>query len=305
MRLVRPLLIAALLAAPMVLAPPAAAQVETREGIALQNQILQLRQEMEALRRGGMAGQPAPSAGSSVLGFGGGATRPAQPQQAPQGELVGQLLDRVSRLEEELRSVRGRAEQAEFRERELRERVEKLTGDVDFRFQQMEGQRSGAAPAAAPARPAAAAPAPAAPAQAGTAPQAQPAALARPPQRALQEGQAALARRDFAGAEAAAREVIAARDSARAVDAQILLGDALAGKRDFAAAAIAYDDGFRRNQQGSRAPEAMLGVANALIGLNNNRDACSQLGDLRSRYPNLSGPLAERVADARRRAQCR
>ncbi|NGM19373.1 hypothetical protein G3576_05055 [Roseomonas stagni] len=287
----------------MLLASPARAQVETREGIALQNQILQLRQEMEALRRGGLGAQPAPSGGSSVLGFGGGAPRPAQ-QQAPQGELVGQLLDRVSRLEEELRSVRGRAEQAEFRERELRERVEKLTGDVDFRFQQMEGARPGAsagAPAAAatPARPAAP------PAQAGATPQAQPAALARPPQRALQEGQAALGRRDFAGAEAAAREVIAARDSARAVDAQILLGDALAGKRDFAAAAIAYDDAFRRNQQGTRAPEAMLGVANSLIGLNNNRDACGQLSDLRSRYPNLSGNIADRVADARRRAQCR
>lgn len=306
MRLSRPLLLAALLAAPMVLAPPARAQVETREGIALQNQILQLRQEMEALRRGGAGAQPAPSGGSSVLGFGGAAPRPAQQQQAPQGELVGQLLDRVSRLEEELRSVRGRAEQAEFRERELRERVEKLTGDVDFRFQQMEAARpGGAAPAATPPRPAAAAAAATPPAQAGAAPQAQPAALARPPQRALQEGQAALARRDFAGAEAAAREVIAARDSARAADAQILLGDALSGKRDFAAAAIAYDDAFRRNQQGTRAPEAMLGVANALIGLNNNRDACGQLGDLRSRFPNLSGPLAERVADARRRAQCR
>lgn len=304
MRLSRPLLLAALLAAPMVLAPPARAQVETREGIALQNQILQLRQEMEALRRGGAGAQPAPSGGSSVLGFGGAAPRPAQQQQAPQGELVGQLLDRVSRLEEELRSVRGRAEQAEFRERELRERVEKLTGDVDFRFQQMEGARPGAsagaaAAAATPARPATP------PAQAGATPQAQPAALARPPQRALQEGQAALGRRDYAGAEAAAREVIAARDAGRAVDAQILLGDALAGKRDFAAAAIAYDDAFRRNQQGTRAPEAMLGVANALIGLNNNRDACGQLSDLRSRYPNLSGNIADRVADARRRAQCR
>ena len=314
MRLSRPLMLAAaLMAAPMVLAPPARAQVETREGIALQNQILQLRQEMEALRRGGAGAQPAPSGGSSVLGFGGAAPRPAQQQQAPQGELVGQLLDRVSRMEEELRSVRGRAEQAEFRERELRERVEKLTGGGGGGGEAGGAARPGGAastgaPAAAPAAVPGATPArPAAtpPAQAGASPQAQPAALARPPQRALQEGQAALARRDFAGAEAAAREVIAARDSARATDAQLLLGDALSGKRDFAAAAIAYDDAFRRNQQGSRAPEAMLGVANALIGLNNNRDACGQLGDLRSRYPNLSGALAERVADARRRAQCR
>lgn len=299
MRLCRIALLGAALAAPFLLTGRASAQIETREGIALQNQILQLRQELDLLRRGGL-GQGSTGGGSTL---GGGATRPPA-SQPPQGELLGQLLDRVARMEEELRSVRGRAEQAEFRERDLRERVEKLSGDMDFRLQQIEAQRGAAPPArpATPATPASATP-PAAPA--ATPPQAQPAPLARPPQRALAEGQAALARRDFAGAEAAAREVMAARDTARAGDAQILLGDALAGKRDFAGAAIAYDDAYRRNQQGSRAPEAMLGVANALIGLNNNRDACGQLNDLRSRFPALAGPVAERVADARRRAQCR
>jgi len=266
----------------------ATAQVETREGIALQNQILQLRQEVEALRRGGAL--PAPSA-----------PVPAAPRPSgAQGELVPQLLDRVTRLEEELRQMRGRAEQAEFRERQTRERVEKLEGDIDFRLQALEAQRGGAAPArpAAPAAAAAAggaAAAAAAPAAAGP----------RPPQRALAEGQAALGRRDFAAAEAAAREVIASRDAPRQADAQMLLGDALFGKRDFGAAAVAYDDAFRRSPQGGRSNEAMLGVANSLIGLGNNRDACAQLNDLRSRSPNLAGPLAERVADARRRAQCR
>lgn len=261
----------------------AKAQVETREGIALQNQILQLRQEVEALRRGGAL--PAPVAPS------GGSSRPS----APQGELVPQLLDRVSRLEEELRQMRGRAEQAEFRERQTRERVEKLEGDLDFRLQALEGQRAGAARSVAPS----AAPTPTAAAQPPAA------AGPRPPQRALAEGQTALGRRDFATAEAAAREVIASRDAPRQADAQMLLGDALLGKRDFGAAAVAYDDAFRRGPQGARANEAMFGVANALIGLGNNRDACAQLNDLRSRSPNLAGPLAERVADARRRAQCR
>jgi TolA-binding protein len=263
----------------------ATAQVETREGIALQNQILQLRQEVEALRRGGAL--PAPSAPVPV------APRPS----GAQGELVPQLLDRVTRLEEELRQMRGRAEQAEFRERQTRERVEKLEGDIDFRLQALEAQRGGAAPArpAAPAASAGGAAAATPPAAAGP----------RPPQRALAEGQAALGRRDFAAAEAAAREVIASRDAPRQADAQMLLGDALFGKRDFGAAAVAYDDAFRRSPQGGRSNEAMLGVANALIGLGNNRDACAQLNDLRSRSPNLAGPLAERVADARRRAQCR
>jgi TolA-binding protein len=264
----------------------AAAQMESREGIALQNQILQLRQELEALRRGGLAA-PQPSGGGSSIFGGGGAARPS----GAQGELVQTLLERVSRVEEELRSVRGRAEQAEFRERQLRERVEKLEGDLDFRLQQLESQR-GAAPSAPAARPAA-------PAAAQPPAQLTPPAN-RPPQRALSEGQAALARRDFAGAEAAAREVIASREPTRQVDAQMLLGDALLGKGDFAGAAIAYDDARRRNPQGSRAAEATIGIANAFIGLNNNRDACAVLAELR----NLSGPLTERANAARRRARC-
>jgi TolA-binding protein len=262
--------------------------MDSREAIALQNQILQLRQELEMLRRGGLA-PPQPQGGSSL-----GMTSPRAPSGAPQGELVGSLLERVQRLEEDLRLVRGRAEESEFRERQLRERVEKLEGDIDFRLQQLEGgQRRGDAAPSRPAQPAQQAapaqpPAPAAP---------------RTPQRALADGQAALARRDFGAAEASAREVIASRDAARQVDAQILLGDALTGKRDFAAAAIAYDDARRRSPRGSRSAEATVGIANAFVGLSNNRDACTLLNELRG--SNLSGPVADRAAEVRRRAQCR
>jgi TolA-binding protein len=265
------------------LSAPVQAQIDSREGIALQNQILQLRQELEAVRRGGLAA-PQPQGGSALGG--------AAPRPAVQGDLVQGLLERVQRMEEEIRTVRGRAEQAEFRERQLREQVEKLQGDLDFRLQQLEGQRQGgAAPAARPAAP---------PAQAAA-----PAAAPRTPQRAIADGQAALNRRDFAAAEAAAREVIASRDGAQQVNAQMLLGDALIGRRDFAGAAIAYDDARRRSPQGSRAPEATVGIANAFIGLGNNRDACTLLADLRSANPNLSGAVAERATDARRRASCR
>ena len=278
------------------------AQVETREGIALQNQILQLRQELDALRRAAPGGGMAPpQAGSSLLG--GGAAAPAR--SAAQGDIVQTLLERVQRLEDDLRSVRGRAEQAEFNERQLRERVEKLQGDLDFRLQQIEGQRQGAAPAQ-PARPATPAATP------GTAPAATPAQPAagaatgpRPPQRAIADGQAALARRDFPAAEAAAREVITSREPTQQVNAQMLLGDALIGRRDFAGAAVAYDDARRRSPTGPRSPDAAVGIANAFIGLNNNGDACSVLNNLRSARPDLAGPVAERAADARRRAQCR
>ena len=281
---------AAFVVTALLLPGAARAQIETREGIALQNQILQLRGELEALRRGG-AGLAPPVSGSLPPPGRGGA--------APQGELVGQLLDRVARLEEELRNVRGRAEGSEFRERQLRERVEKLEGDLDFRLRQIEEQRRG--DAGSSPRPPVGGGAVTPPAG----PQPAVAAVARPPQRALAEGQAALARRDFAAAEIAAREVVASREATRQVDGNLLLGDSLLGQRKFAEAAVAYDDALRRNRQGSRAPEAMLGIANALAGLGNTRDACVQLADLRGSFPNLSGAVAERAAEARRRAGCR
>ena len=138
------LLVALLTGAALLASPrPASAQIESREGIALQNQLLQLRQELEALRRSGAGGSALPPPSATA------------PRPAASGDIVQSLLERVQRMEEELRSVRGRAEQAEFRERQLRERVEKLEGDLDFRLQQIENQRQGAA-TPAPSRPASA-----------------------------------------------------------------------------------------------------------------------------------------------------
>jgi TolA-binding protein len=289
--MLRKLLLAAPLL-PLLMAAPAMAQMDSREGIALQNQILQLRQELDQVRRGG---------GSSL----GGA--PMAPAPSGRGgvpsELTGQLLERVNQQDEELRRVRGRVDELEFRNRTLQQQLEKLQGDMDYRLQQIEGG-GGAAPAGGR---------PAAPGQSGSlntpaAPSA-PAAPASPAprtaERALADGQAALGRRDYAVAESAAREVVASRNNARSQDAQLLLGGALLGKRDFPNAALAFDDAYKRNRQSARAPEALVGLANSFIGLNAKREACETLDNLRSEFPRLSGGLAERATDARRRGGCR
>ncbi|MBO1079647.1 hypothetical protein [Roseomonas haemaphysalidis] len=279
--MLRKLLLAAPLL-PMLMAAPAMAQMDSREGIALQNQILQLRNELEQVRRSGGGGSYVAPPASSGRGAGGGSP-----------ELTGQLLDRVNQQDEEIRRLRGRADEAEYRSRSLQQQVEKLQGDMDFRLQQLEGGGGGRAPAAA------------APASPSAAPAAPPAAAApRTAERALSDGQAALNRRDYAAAEAAAREVATGR-GARAQDGQVLLGDALLGKRDFSNAAIAYDDAYKRNRQSGRAPEALIGLANSFIGLNAKREACDTLDNLRSEFPRLSGSVAERAAQARQRGGCR
>ncbi|MCW8088505.1 hypothetical protein OF850_23280 [Roseococcus sp. MDT2-1-1] len=278
-------LLAAALLAGGIWAAPAAAQMDSREAIALQNQILQLRQEMEFLRRGG-----APVAPPMAVPRGG---------PVGGGELVNQLLERVSILEEELRRSRGRVEVLENQNGRLRADVEKLQGDLDFRLSRIEGGGGGSAASSAPARPSA--PAPAAPA----APAAASAPAPRTPEAAIREGQAALGRRDFAAAEQAAREVLASRSGAQTLNAQLLLGEALAGRRDFGNAAIAFNEAYTRSRTGPRAPEALLGLANAFTGLGSRREACDTLDDLSSQFPRLSGPLSQRAAQTRQRAQCR
>ena len=267
----------------IALAAPAHAQVESREGIALQNQMLDLRRELDALRRGGgaVAAPSAPSRGS-----------------AASGDLVQQLLGRVQELEEENRRLRGRLDVADNNDRQMRAETEKLRGDLDFRLQALE-KGAGRPAATRPPQPGPAAqaqPVPASPA-ASSAP--------RTVDKAIADGRTALAQRDFPTAEAAAREAIRARPGARAQDASLLLGDALMGKRDFQNAALAYDEAYSRNRQGARAPEAMIGLANAFQGFGARREACETLDNLRSNFPNLAGPQADRAADSRRRAQCR
>jgi len=270
----------ALLGLGLALATPAEAQVESREGIALQNQLLDLRREVDALRRGG-GSMPAPSTPSRA--------------SAASGDLVQQLLGRVQELEEEIRRQRGQLDVAENNDRQLRAEVEKLRGDLDFRLQTLE-KGAGRSAATRPPQPG-----PAAQAQPVPAPSSAP----RTAEKAIADGRAALARRDFPTAEAAAREAIRARPGPRAQDASLLLGDALMGKRDFQNAALAYDEAYSRNRQGARAPEAMIGLANAFQGFGAKREACETLDNLRSNFPNLSGPQAQRAADSRRRAQCR
>ena len=280
------ILLAAVPAIALLLAPlPARAQMESREGIALQNQILELRRDLDAVRRGGAVGAPVP-----VAPRGGGGTAP---------ESVQQLLARVGELEEETRRLRGRLEVAENANRRLTEDLDKLRGDMDFRLQQVEGGGRPAAtrppqgPAAAPApapQPPAASPSPAGP---------------RTAERAIADGQAALGRQDYAAAEGAAREVLSGRPGPRVQDANILLGEALLGRRQFQNAALAFNDAYNANRRSSRAPEALLGLANSFNGFGARREACDTLDQLRSDYTSLSGGMQNRVAEARRRAQCR
>jgi len=211
----------------------------------------------------------------------------------------------VSNLEEQMRHLNGRNEEMANRLQRLSEDVTKQLGDMNFRLQALEGGgRPGAAPPAMPPRnPTGTNPIGAPPI--GSDPPGGATRAQRTPEAMMQEGNAALARRDYATAEAAARDVLALRNTPRAYDAQFLLAQSLSGRRDYPQAAIAYDDTYKRARTGRYAQEALLGLAGSLAALNEKRSACDTLNTLRVEFPTPRPEVRDAANNLRQRAGCR
>ena len=271
---------------------PAAAQVESREGIALQNQILELRRQVQTLQDQSNRG------GGSPTNLGRGAY---PPPPAGGGDLVTQLLSRVDALEEQVRQLRGRIDETQNDVQRQGADLGKRIDDMAFQTQNPRGLAPRAAPAPSnlPLTPP--------PSSLGAAASQQPATpVRRTPELALQEGNAALARRDYTGAEQAAREVLTSgRTSPRAYDAQFLLAQALIGQRQFSQAAIAYDDAYNRARKGTHAQDALLGLANSLVAINEKKAACDTLQKLHAEYPSPRPDIREGMSASGQRAGCR
>ena len=286
-------------------AAPARAQIDSREGIALHNEILELRQQMSQLQQmqseaaGGNGGQsalppPSPEGGPPI-------------PQGASGDAVASLVVRVATIEEQMRTLDGRISEVENEQRRDHDALSKQIGDLAFKLGQ-----GGAAPAAQPsgelppdtgintgintggelgAPPPRIVP--------GT-----PALAHRAPELALKQGNAALARRDYAGAEAAAREVLALGHGPRTGDATFLLARAQAGQHEYKDAAASFYGVYKVSPRGTRGAESLLGVANALIGLGDMVPACQALAKVSAEFPRPEGYVRAGVSSARKRAGC-
>ncbi len=347
------LTVAVLLAAGLA-AAPARAQIESREGIALRDQIDELRHEVQMLQQQVSSGQ-----GGSMLGA---AAPPPPPSGSAGNDVTAQLLVRVDQLESQVRQLHGRIDelqnQLQRQTADLGKRIDDLTFLVENPKAATEAaaaaRRAAAAAAAHPAAPPGGAPAPtplggapspslptgvlgtlpagppnaaqpyAGPPNAGApgyapmaatplgagSPQAGPPgagpAVPRTPELAMQEGTAALARRDYTTAEAAAREILnGKRTSPRAYDAMFLLAQVQYDQRQYSQAALSFDDTYNRARKGPHASDSLVGLANSLIGLGDRTSACQALTKLHLEFPTLREGMREQVAQARQRAGCR
>jgi TolA-binding protein len=98
--------------------------------------------------------------------------------------------------------------------------------------------------------------------------------------------------------------VLAGGRGPRTVDAQFLLAQSLAGRKDYQGAAVAYDDAYNRSPTGVHAPDSLLGLAHSLIAINEKKAACAALDKLTAEFPRPREELRGPIAGARQRADC-
>jgi TolA-binding protein len=286
----------------------AAAQnaVQSQEGIALENQILQLQNQMQQLQNGGGNG------GGSALG---GASNPAPSGSgaAPDSSIVTNLLNQVQQLQSQVQTLNGQVDTLQNQVNTQHDQTEKEIGDLKFQMSNGGAAPPSAPSAAAPTPPAANAPQSLTGGTLGTIPtppQAPPAAapaaaVPASPKAALHLGQVALNKHDYPTAQTEAQSILTSHASSpESYQAQYLLAEALAGQGKNSDAAVAYGNAYNKNPSGTEAPAALLGLANSLIALHDNDTACQTLSTLTSEFPTPPSGMQPRIDSANKRAHC-
>ena len=251
--------------------------ISSREGIALENQILELRQQLQQMQSSG-------SGGSALAPPSGGYAGP--PSDNGAASMIPNLLQEVQTLQDQVQALRGRVDTLDHEVATQNSQLNQEIGDLKFQLSQ-NAQQAAAAP-----------PAPA-----------QPALHDRRPSSVMQGGAAAanqaLAAHDYRTAEADATALLAKnRTGAAGAEAQFIKAQALAGEGDNQSAAVAYDDAYNADKTGPHAAYALLGLANSLTSLRQDQAACDTLDSLSSQFSSPPASLAHGVHQARLKAHC-
>lgn len=247
-------------------------------------------------------------------------TAPAAPEGIPASNPLTDLSQRVGEMERQLSTLTGQVEANEYKLRQLQAAFEKLRGDHEFRLNALEGNpmpptaeaaTGSVTPVPSPAPPGIT---PVTPAPITATPAPEPAPAPPPPAAtkaatAAEAWQAAYSQVISKRWEAAERAMTAYLvdwpRSTRIPQAQYWLGRSFAERNMHAQAADAYLKVYNNHPRSERAPDALLGLANALIGIKNPQQACRVLGELNSVYgTQLSAVQKTEAQGLRNRAKC-
>ncbi|CAA7625652.1 tol-pal system protein YbgF [Magnetospirillum sp. UT-4] len=319
-RILIPSVLATLLAAASpAFVQPAFAQYDSNR--ALFDRIERLERDLQMMQaqsaRGGMV-ITSPSAGGAV------APRAADTAPLPSG-MAARLDDRVDQLEELVRQLTGKLEEANFKANQAVKQMERLQADIDLRFKDLQAAQPGGAQLAMPATgattPSKGAETPGGapgPQTLGTMPEkdmkkllptAQPApAVAAPktPQGVYDEAYAAAQRGDFASAERGFQEFLDKSPKHElAGNASYWLGDIAFNRKDYGAAAGTFLEAYKKYPKHGKAPDMIYKAGSAFGLMGKKKEACTAFTILYQDHPNMPDRVKRAAAAERQKYDCK
>lgn len=329
-----------LLALGLALASPASAQLTDNRG--LYDRIDRLERDIQTLQaqlaRGGNPGttvvtSPALSAGSTPMSSG-------APMSAAR---TSQLDERVDQLEDLVRDITGKLEEANYKTLQTQKQLERMQADIDLRFKELQTVGGAPAPAAQPglSMPAASgsalpvppkngadgpglAPGPQvlgvltgaeakrlnAEPPPGQAPVLTPPASVVPPKDAVaiyDDAYAKVQSGDYAGAEAGFKAFLAGNPKhQRAISAEYWLADLMFVRQDYKNSAAAFLETYKKDPKSTKAPDMLWKVAQSFARLDppDKTDACKALALLFAQHPNMSDNVRRGATQDKQKLGC-
>ena len=230
---------------------------------------------------------------------------------APSGSspgLAAELDSRLSAFDEQVRGLTGRIEELTFTVAQLRGRLDKLVGDVDFRLSALEKGAPGAVADRSPSD------------ATGNGQQGRPggqqAALppatlpAGPPQEQYDFAYGLLlkAQRDqvemVKAEQALAAFVGAHADHKLAGNAQYWLGETFYVRNDYVRAATVFGEGYKKYPKGDKAPDLLLKFGMSLAALGQKQPACAAYAQIDREIPTAPPPIKQQVLAQKQRTGC-
>ncbi len=237
---------------------------------------------------------------------------------------------RLSTLEDNMRVLNGRVEQAEFAVKKLDQAVQRLQADMDARLTKLE---TAPPPAVPPPSPQPQTPPPAAnniaspdvvvngslgavKTQDGKVtggvvnPKAPPlpdtpADYGLTPAEQYERAFSLLRQANYDEAEKAFKVFIDKNPKDKLVDnAKYWYGETLYVRGQFDASAAAFADAFQQNPKGTKAADSLLKLAMSLGALNKPEEACTALAELKSKYPSAPVTVRSRADEEQAKLKC-
>lgn len=310
-------------AAAVLPAHPVVAQTSPDQMQSLLDRVDRLQRDLNTLQRqvyqGGSGGTQ--SSGSSGSG------------SAPTSDNVATtLVLRIQDLEEQVQTLRGQIEEANYHNKTVSDRLDKLSSDLDFRLSAIE-KKIGLTPGAADASQSEAQPGTTQQPGAGQ----QPATVFIPPEAAGDKGapssgqapaaaaapsQAAalpagppkdqyayafglINQNNYAGGEKAFKEFLAQHpDDPLAGNAQYWLGRTYFARNNFNDATRAFAEGYKKYPHSQHAAENLLYLGRSLAGLKQKDNACQAFARLLSEYPKAVDATKASARAERKKLAC-